>query len=177
MSDTPAKARIGDIMALASRMSGIALEELLGESRFQRVAAIRLAGYYVARKQGHPYSIIGKRVGRDHSTVIAGVRRAEEHAKRSPQYASFLKQLDKAALEADPFIPGPIVLVKQSNPRHRRPSAAKPKPIVAVEIKTACKPRNDFRTETGADGSHAFHKRIATGSALLARAIAEARAA
>lgn len=49
-------------------------EDALGRSRTLSVARARKAVYVALREKGLSYTEIGRLVGRDHTTVVAGVR-------------------------------------------------------------------------------------------------------
>lgn len=61
---------------------GVTIEAMLGPARHKTVAAARHALMCNLRIRGYSYPEIGRLVGRDHTTVIAAVRkcRTNEHA-------------------------------------------------------------------------------------------------
>ena len=87
--------RVADIIAAASRMTGIPVADITGRSRVQRLARVRQAIAYVAAKQDDrmSYPQIGRILGRDHSTILHSIGMAEIFRKRDPEYAKFLRQL------------------------------------------------------------------------------------
>jgi len=97
-------ARVSDIIILASEIGLVDRALILGSSRHRRVVRIRQACMKIAREQGHSYPQIGRRMGRDHSTIVHGVEKAENLAKDDARYAAFLKRLRAAAVTAKPCI-------------------------------------------------------------------------
>ena len=61
---------------------GVTFEMVLGRSRTFTVCRARDAVMTKLREQGLSYPEIGTLLGRDHTTVMAGVRRFEERAKK-----------------------------------------------------------------------------------------------
>lgn len=101
-----ATTRIADLIAIASRISGVSKVEIKGQSRLMHLARIRQAVAHVAVSQGvHSTPQIGKALGgRDHSTIIHANRRAIEVAKRDSEYAHFIKRIRDEAEAAEPFL-------------------------------------------------------------------------
>jgi chromosomal replication initiation ATPase DnaA len=71
------------VLSEISRRSGVPQAVILGRSRSQTVARARLALYRALREMKMSYPEIGRFVGgRDHSTVIAVMKYAEDPAYR-----------------------------------------------------------------------------------------------
>lgn len=63
---------------------GVTLDELMGRSRLPHVCLARKEAYVMLREEKLSYPKIGKMFGRDHTTVINGVKGyiGGEHGKR-----------------------------------------------------------------------------------------------
>lgn len=57
-----------------------AYAEVMGKSRRAKVCEIRHDAWYLLHMQGYGSSDIGREFGRDHGTVISGIRNAEARA-------------------------------------------------------------------------------------------------
>lgn len=132
---TPRRARITDIITLASRMSGISTLMLTGTNRNRDVVRIRHAICQVARENGHSFPKIGKMLGgRDHSTVIYALEQVSIHAERKPDYAQFIADLRTAAEETAPFIEVvPEELIPEDRPLPRSIGTKAPPPITQAD--------------------------------------------
>lgn len=73
---------------------GVSLERILGRERVARVAAARHMLFVAMWKAGFSISEIGRVLGKDHTTVIAGIRRA----MGASEYKA--SQLDRALSKA-----------------------------------------------------------------------------
>lgn len=154
---TPRRARITDIITLACRMSRISALMITGANRNRSVLLVRYAISAVARENGHSYPQIGKMLGgRDHSTIINGVKQSAIYIEHDPEFASFVDRLRSAAAETAPYF--------NAVPEHLIPVAA---PIIKTVTQ---RKRNDFSTDSP-DSGHAFHSSIARGSMALAAAL------
>lgn len=71
---------LNEIVSAIARAMKVSLDDLLGKSRDKQVAQARQVVCWVLFKRGQSYPQIGRRIGRDHSTVISAVRRFETHA-------------------------------------------------------------------------------------------------
>lgn len=65
------------IIAQVCERRGVSVEEVLGRSRFKRICSARKEAYVRLREENLSYPTIGKMFGRDHTTVIDGVKRHE----------------------------------------------------------------------------------------------------
>ena len=73
--ETEAVRTIDAVLAAVSEEFEVLAAEIMGRRRTARIADARMVVYWLAWFAGESYSAIGRRLGRDHSTVIAGVRR------------------------------------------------------------------------------------------------------
>jgi chromosomal replication initiation ATPase DnaA len=71
---TPRERRTMKIREICERR-GVALKDVMGRSRFKNVCLARKEAYVMLRGEGMLYPAIAKIFGRDHTTVIDGVRR------------------------------------------------------------------------------------------------------
>lgn len=164
--------RVADIIAAASRMTGIPVADITGRSRVQRLARVRQAIAYVAAKQDDrmSYPQIGRILGRDHSTILHSIGMAEIFRKRDPEYAKFLRQLRMEARNAGHFAAGPVVKVA--------PAPVIPKPPAPKPVARSVKAKNDFRPDDGeGDNGHKFQAGISRGSNDFLAKLNAARAA
>lgn len=97
------RARIIDIVAIACDMSGIDPALILSATRLRYVARIRQACYLIAREHGHSFPEIGRRMNRDHSSVIHGCEQAEMLFARDADCARFVENLRERCLTYRPF--------------------------------------------------------------------------
>lgn len=65
------------IIAQVCDRHGVAVEEVMGRSRFKRVCTARKEAYAMLREERLSYPAIGRMFGRDHTTVVDGVQRYE----------------------------------------------------------------------------------------------------
>lgn len=64
------------IIRMVSRFTKIPVEDIMGQSRRAEIARARHMTYLALFDAGAPYIHIGRIMGRDHSTVMHGVRKA-----------------------------------------------------------------------------------------------------
>ena len=85
------------LVELCAEMFDIHPRDLMGPYRFGFLTRARFALYKALRIRGWSYSAIGTFVGgRDHTTIIYGVRRAEYFMERNPAYAAKIKALSES---------------------------------------------------------------------------------
>ncbi len=81
----------------ASLVGLIDRKTLLADCRFKHVSRVRQAAYLIARENGAAYCRIGKRMSREHSTVMQGCRAATARVAADPAYAAFVDRVRGAA--------------------------------------------------------------------------------
>lgn len=82
------------VLRKAARLTGRKIAELRGPSRIPELCRIRWAAMEVMREQGLSLPQIGRAIGgRDHTTVIHGLSRAEELLAVDEQFASLVAML------------------------------------------------------------------------------------
>ncbi len=78
---------IHDCIFAASRAFNVSPTELSRHDRSFRASHPRFAAMYMARLWGFSFPRIGQAMGRDHTTVMSGERRAIELARADEDYA------------------------------------------------------------------------------------------
>ena len=66
-----------------SQITGVPEEKILGKRRTRQVSELRQILYYVLRKTGYSFPSIGFALGRDHTTIMYGVRKIKDRLKIS----------------------------------------------------------------------------------------------
>ena len=188
------RARIADIVFHAARLSEFTEAEVKGACRSKTLVRVRQAVCLVAREQkrfdgefivhAHTFPTIAAALGKDHSTIIHAVRKAEDMVQRDPQFSRFVDDLRQAVKQGTAFAELNMPKVKVAKPsipaapslRERR--AQKPKPKKSE--KTPCKIGN-YRFSLDENGNSETDAQdltnIATACRKLADAINLARAA
>jgi chromosomal replication initiation ATPase DnaA len=83
------RAQVRQIITVVAAVYGVSLDEVLSLSREQPIVYARQLAMYIARHdlsegdQLASYPRLGRAFGRDHSTVIQGVRETERRLERS----------------------------------------------------------------------------------------------
>jgi chromosomal replication initiation ATPase DnaA len=73
---TPRERRQMKIREICERR-GVSVAEVMGRSRYKNVCSARKEVYAMLRDESLSYPVIGRMFGRDHTTVVDGVRRYE----------------------------------------------------------------------------------------------------
>jgi chromosomal replication initiator protein len=83
-------------LELAAREANSTVSELVSPERLRHLYTVRYA--YMAAMSRHGLSTprIGRRLKRDHTTILHGLKRANELAERSPQFAALVERLAAA---------------------------------------------------------------------------------
>jgi chromosomal replication initiator protein len=83
------------IVKRAARIIGSNVSELNGHSRDSRLVRARWAVMHVMRQGGKSLPQIGRDVGgRDHTTVMHGLKRADELLASDPEFAAFCRMIE-----------------------------------------------------------------------------------
>lgn len=163
------RTRIADIVALASRITGIATADIVGPTRVKRIVRVRAAVALVARKHGHSFPTIGARLGgRDHSSIVHYTQQEAMWRQYEPAFGELVDKLTETAASDDALFVSDGIPVP-SAPAKPDPRLILIKPLPRVPV-FRCKVKDP-------DHSHLSETAIANGSAKLAAAIARARAA
>lgn len=88
---TPVREQIGSpgpidlwsVIWRCARKHGATQEQVLGSSRLKHVAAARHEVFLALREAGWSFPAIGAAMNRDHTTVMAGVKKAQERAAKA----------------------------------------------------------------------------------------------
>lgn len=82
------------LLKKASEVFDLSVTELAGNQRYKYLMPARFAMYKTLRERGWSYPRIGKLFGgKDHSTIIHGVKRADYMIEKDPDYAAKVKVL------------------------------------------------------------------------------------
>lgn len=82
-----------EIVNYCSELFDVPARDILSRRRIKPIAQARFALYAALRQRGWSYPRIGMFIGRDHATVIHGVRKAEWLMERYPSYDAKIKAL------------------------------------------------------------------------------------
>lgn len=77
----------------AASITGFAKREIIGEGRAHRFMPVRFAMVYLLREAGLSFPQIGKRMNRDHTTVMDSYRRARDLLAKSAEFADLVVRL------------------------------------------------------------------------------------
>lgn len=100
-----ARPRIADIITIVSRLTGVPESEIVGQGRFMHLCTIRGAVYEVAVIHNYSYKSIGRAVGgRDHASVINGIKSRRRFDRYMPSYPQFVKAIDRFSRELPAFV-------------------------------------------------------------------------
>lgn len=173
---------------------GVPFEGVFGSCRERPFVLARFAVAYVMReREGQSYPQIGRRLKRDHSSILHGHRQARDLMRRDPDFAAFVNaQLDLpryspvAAILESPFtpweaapVPPPKVAVWKppvTVPKFR--PVPKPQPVRIWEVIRLDSERSISLDQDGfTRHDYSDRDRMIAGSQRLAQAIQQARAA
>jgi hypothetical protein len=83
-------------MDVISRVTDVSVDVLVSKNRFMHIARARHAVYYVMRDQGYSYPVIGKCLKRDHTTVMAGFKKARELVYTNAQFNLIIQTIQRS---------------------------------------------------------------------------------
>lgn len=91
----------GRVLQLVSRASGFPADELIGQGRYHDLCRARHVGFWLMRRYGYSMGEIGATFGgRDHTTVLSGIRRVEYAIKTgNASFAVVIEAVLTAALD------------------------------------------------------------------------------
>lgn len=90
------------ILNKASELFDLSVKELSGNQRYRYLMPARFAMYKALRVRAFSYPRIGKLFGgKDHSTIIHGVKRAEYMMERDPEYKAKVEELINTRLSPE----------------------------------------------------------------------------
>ncbi|MFN3387482.1 MAG: helix-turn-helix domain-containing protein [Allosphingosinicella sp.] len=116
--DVRPRRTVAEVVLLVSSEFGVSRAELVSEHRGREIAHPRQVVMYLA-SQVTPASLpqIGRRLNRDHTTVMHGIRAVRKRMAEDPELAARVGRLRRALeppepLECEPaqldFLPGPL---------------------------------------------------------------------
>lgn len=102
--------RIGDMITVACAITGLPRSKIVGANRDRSYAIVRAAIYSIARRDidGAPaYSLpeIGKRFGRDHTSVMNGCAKIDSYRNLCPVFDGLVNAIAMLTGQAGPFVP------------------------------------------------------------------------
>lgn len=83
-----------------AKARGFSAQELLGASRNQNLVLARHEAMYLCSKSGKSYVLIGRIFGKDHTSVMHGVRKHAERLERLERMKGRAEEDRKRAMEA-----------------------------------------------------------------------------
>lgn len=88
-----------DILSGVAAASGETLDDLRGPCRARALSRARQVAYFLGHEQGYPLPRIGRAVGgRDHTTVLHGLRLVARLAREDPEIAGLIEEARASAL-------------------------------------------------------------------------------
>lgn len=179
-SEPTFRARLADIVTLASRLSNVDRQTIVGQDRDKHLVQIRGAISLVAREQTPVYSYphIGRSLGgRDHSTIINCIKNAQYLVDHDYDYRAFVQNLREAAAEYEPFVEDENIFISWTPPQPvKMPAAEKPAPS-PIQFNMDDADDQDPEAVSERLSQLATYQRMAESSAMLLAAIQQARAA
>lgn len=102
-----------EIINECAKLFGVHPRDLVGNTRFGFLIPARFALYKALRMRAWSTSMIGRAIGgRDHSTILHGLKRAEYMMERDSHYAEAVQQL----AEMKPIAIDPSLLPSEPEP-------------------------------------------------------------
>lgn len=99
----PAPKTANPVVTTAANMAGVSVAELLGNRRYRRLVEARWAVMVVYSAAGWSMARIGRMMGgRDHTTIMSGLRQAEQLRRDDGQFAALVARLSAVFEEAHP---------------------------------------------------------------------------
>lgn len=82
-----------DITNLCAELFDVPVEDLISAKRQRRISEARFALYAALRLRGWSYPRIGNFVGRHHTSILHGIRKADYLMDRYPVYAERVEKM------------------------------------------------------------------------------------
>lgn len=170
----------------AARCTRFSVDQIIGKSRARPIVHVRHIVMHLATVAGHSSPVIGAALGgRDHTTVIHGLSAIRARMERDATLSALANRImaecpkrGEVVIAAETVVMAPVVIVRGPSPVEQRASAlreARRNTWVDVEY------YGDKTIALNGDGDcrHgvAYRDMLASGSARLAEAINQARAA
>ena len=90
------KPSVNEIANVTATLFDVSVEDMKGRQQRKPLMRPRFAIYLVARQAGHSYPLIGKRLGRDHSSIIYGCKIARQLIDHDPDFAAMVRKINAA---------------------------------------------------------------------------------
>lgn len=101
MKETPARLRV--LEEAVCKISGVALDDLYSRKRDREYSEARMAVWLVAHEtMGYSYPYIGRIYGRDHTTIVSGVKKLKNGKAKEVVYA-MVQKLCPEVMQKDNF--------------------------------------------------------------------------
>jgi chromosomal replication initiation ATPase DnaA len=81
------------ILEAVSEATEVPVVEIVGDRRFPRIAEARIITYWLARESKLSFPEIGYQLGRDHSTIMSGVKRVAESTRATAIASEIARRL------------------------------------------------------------------------------------
>lgn len=168
---------LSDIIAHSAKAFGVTVADIKGRSRQRHHVRARQAAFYVASKVT-PMSMLemGRRLDRDHSTVIHSIGLIAALIERDADLRAAVEDALQRALEG-PASPEPEVRAMTAIERGRHGLALRQDAERQAIPAQFVKQKNNFGPidDEEHDSAHLFHSMMARGSVMLLAAIEAAR--
>lgn len=82
---------IADLLDAVCKHFGVTRDQLTGKDRHASIALARQVASWLLRERGYSYPEIGHMLARDHSTIMAGVRKVERLRTVNPRVAEVIE--------------------------------------------------------------------------------------
>ena len=86
----------GRAIAVAAGQAGVSREQIMSVRKTTPIVHARYATMLALRRRGMSLPSIGRRLGRDHTTVLYALRRAEHMAATCEVFADLFQKVDRA---------------------------------------------------------------------------------
>jgi hypothetical protein len=84
------------ILEVVCRVTDVPIKVLRSKDRHLNISTARLAAYYIMREEGHSFPVIGRSILRDHTSAMAGYKKARALAHNDPQFNLLIKTIQRA---------------------------------------------------------------------------------
>jgi chromosomal replication initiation ATPase DnaA len=113
---TPERIRVADVIHAVARVWDVPAAQVLSEGRIRVFTHPRFAVYWIAHVAlARPSTQVGAIVGRDHGSVLSGVRTANTLCARDPQFRALLVCALRDLQLPTNGVPLPAKLISQEN--------------------------------------------------------------
>lgn len=81
----------------AAEYFGVSPDDITGTDRTGPMCEKRFAVYLICRRAGYSFSVIGRHLNRDHTSVSSGCLRAIEMERVNPEFSNALSTIENVA--------------------------------------------------------------------------------